>query len=163
MMNSRLLCVLAVLTLSACSEAKNDNGTQGSAGLTNGPAAKPGFAISAGKLMLPAVSGNPGAAYFTLANTSGKVATISAVSIAGAGKAEIHQTTATTMVKLDSTDIGQGTSLKFEPGKLHVMVFDIEPRVQPQSATEITVIFSDGDKVSGSLGVESAGGMGGMH
>ncbi len=113
--------------------------------------------------MLPAVSGNPGAAYFTLTNRSSKTATISSVAIEGAGKSEMHQTTSTTMVKLDNQDIGQGTSLKFVPGKLHVMVFDINPRLQPQTNTEITVIFSDGDKVSGSLAVESAGSMGGMH
>jgi periplasmic copper chaperone A len=161
---SRLICLLFALSLSACSETKSEGGANAPAAKAgNGPDAKPGFAITQGKLMLPTVAGNPGAAYFTLTNSSSKTATISAVAISGAGKAEVHQTTSTTMVKLDAQDIGHGTSLKFEPGRLHVMVFDIEPRLQPQTTTEITVVFSDGDKVSGSLAVEKAGSMGGMH
>jgi copper(I)-binding protein len=155
---SHLIFALAMLSLAACGKEKQ-------AQAPAGPEAKPGFVVSEGRLVLPAVSGNPGAAYFNLENASGKLAVFAGVAVDGAGKAEIHQTAGTSMMKVDRIEVAPATTLKFEPGNLHVMLFDLAPRVKAGSSAEVTVTFEDGDKVSAPLKVEAAGagGMEGMH
>ena len=51
------------------------------------PDAKPGLTLTDGRLVLPAVKGNPAAAYFRLSNSSAKSAVVAAVDVAGAGNA----------------------------------------------------------------------------
>ena len=55
----------SVLALAACGGAKDED----KAAPTAAPEAKPGIAVSNGKMILPAVSGNPGGVYFTLENS----------------------------------------------------------------------------------------------
>ena len=55
-------------------------------------------------------------------------------------------------------EIGPGASLAFEPGKLHVMVFDLDAKLQAGGETEMTLTFADGDKLSAPLRIEAAGG-----
>ena len=53
--------------------------------------------------------------------------------------------------------------MKFEPGKLHVMVFNPGATLKAGGTTEMTITFADGDKSSAPLKIEAAGGgMGGM-
>jgi copper(I)-binding protein len=150
---------LALLALAACKqEAQRPAPTS--------VEAKPGITLSEGRLTLPAVKGNPGAVYFTIANTnpSGN-ATIAAVAVSGAAKAEIHQSDGATMGKVDALEVGGGSTIKFAPGGLHVMAFDLDGSVKPGGTSELTVTFSDGDKASLPLKAEPAGGAdhGDMH
>lgn len=149
---------LAVLALSACQEAKQTKEEPVAAATSNGPEARPGITVAGGRLVLPAVAGNPAAAYFQVDNSAGANVAIAAVSIDGAEKSEIHQTTADKMIDVDSVDIAPSTSIRFEPGGLHVMAFNLAGQLKAGGTTELTVTFADGDKVSAPLKIEAAGG-----
>ena len=146
---------LAALSLGACQ--KQDAPPEADATTSAAPDAKPGLSLADGRLVLPAVKGNPAAAYFTLANGGKGTVSVAAIAVAGAGKAEIHQTIGGSMSKVDSVAIDPGTSIKFEPGALHVMLFDLDPKLAPGAEAEVTVTFADGDKLSAPLKVEARG------
>ena len=163
MRQSRLIAlplVLALVPLSACQQqdAKQD------AAPASAPEAKPGLQLSEGRLVLPAVKGNPAAAYFKLDNSGSGSTSIAAIAIEGAVKSEVHQTIADTMTAVDRIDVDPGSGLDFKPGELHVMAFDLDPKLVAGGVTEMTITFVDGDKLSAPLKIQSAGqaNMGGM-
>jgi copper(I)-binding protein len=149
----------AVLALGACQQQKSGEEA------AQGPDAKPGLTVSDGVLVLPAVKGNPGAAYFALTNGSQEPTSLAAIHIDGAGKAEMHETRGGTMAPMNWAQVNAGETLKFERGGKHVMVFDLTDRIKPGGTAEMTLTFSGGDKLSTPLRVEAAGGDGmeGMH
>ena len=149
---------IAVLALSACQQPKQSQLEPAAAQSQTAPEARPGIAVAGGRLVLPAIAGNPGAAYFQIDNSAGANVAIAAISINGAEKAEVHQTTADKMIKVDSVEIAPSTSIKFEPGQLHVMVFNLASQLKAGGTTEMTISFADGDKVSAPLKIEAAGG-----
>lgn len=155
-----LVASLSVLTLGACNGAKDETKAEATAA----PEGKPGITLADGKLVLPAVSGNPGAAYFALDNESTGTVSIASIAIEGVGKAEVHQTMGGQMKPIDRIDVEAKTVIKFEPGALHVMAFDVSGNLKPGDTTEMTVTFADGDKVSAPLKLEAmgAGAMEGM-
>jgi periplasmic copper chaperone A len=169
------LAMMALMALAACNQPAKQPAAAASQGAapvaaSKGPASKPGLTLQGGRLVLPAVKGNPGAAYFMIDNASAHPVTLAAVSIAGADKAQMHQSEGDTMTEVDSAEIIPGTSLTFEPGKLHVMVFGIGDKLKPGTTAEMTLTFDDGDKLSTPLKVEAAGAgsgemgsMGAMH
>lgn len=150
---TRLAALAALLALAACQQQP----AQQEAPAAAAPEAKPGMALSAGRLVLPAVKGNPGAAYFTLENTGSGVVSLAAVAIEGAGKAEVHQTMTESMTPVDQLDIDPGSAVDFKPGELHVMAFELDPKLAAGGKTGITLTFADGDKLSGELAIEAAG------
>ncbi len=127
--------------------------------------AKPGIAAKDGRLVLPAVKGNPGAAYFSIFNGTDTEVSIAAVSIRGAGKAQIHRSSGGSMTKLDAVSIKPTWTQRFFPGARHVMAFDLDPKLAPGGKTEMTLTFANGEMVSIPLRIEAAGGMdhGEMH
>lgn len=156
-----ILAPLALgLALSACHKPAKAPEAPASAG----PEAKPGVAVSDGVLVLPAVKGNPAAAYFTVANSDAKAVALAAISVDGAAKAEMHQTSGGSMSPVDRVDIDPNASVAFAPGGLHVMLFDIDPKLTAGASTEMTLTFADGDKVSAKLAIKAPGEapMGGM-
>lgn len=134
----------AVFGLGACSQEKAAD----PAATQAAPDAKPGISVTGATVVMPAVSGNPAAAYFTLANTDTKGVTLAAVAIDGAGKTEMHQTTGGSMSPVDTVDVAPRASVSFAPGGLHVMAFDLDPKLAPGGTAELTLIFADGDKIS---------------
>ena len=121
---------------------------------------KPGVTLSDGQLRLPAVKGNPGAAYFTVANAaSDSTVTISSVAIAGAGKTEMHETRAGAMSPVDRVEVGPGSTVKFAPGGLHVMAFELDPALAVGGTTTLAVTFADGTKAALPLKLVTAGAM----
>lgn len=126
------------------------------------PDAKPGLAAANGTLVLPAVSGNPAAAYFALTNGSDKAATIAAVDVAGAGMAMPHETKDvgghSQMGHLADPTVKPGETLVFAPGGKHVMVMDPPAGLKPGATVEMTLTFADGDKLSAPLAVQAPGG-----
>jgi copper(I)-binding protein len=158
------IALAPALALSACDKPQPDKVEASST-----PDAKPGISVTDGRLILPAVKGNPAAAYFTLANTSSGKATLAAVAVDGADSAEMHQTQGDQMIKVDRIEADPGTSLEFKPGGLHVMVFGLKSPPAPGAKIEMTLTFADGDKLSAPLTVAAAGAgddmghMGGMH
>lgn len=143
---------LAVLALAACKQ-------EAAAPAPTSVEARPGVTLSEGRLTLPAVKGNPGAAYFTIANTnaSGNTA-LASVAVKGATKAEMHQTQDGAMNMVDVLELAGGSTLKFEPGGLHVMVFGLDGTQSVGGTGELTVTFADGAKAKLPLKIEPAGG-----
>ena len=151
-----LVVLAATVTLAGCKAADHP-----AAAASSAPEDKSGVSVTGARLVLPAVPGNPGAAYFALGNESDGTVAIVSVAITGAGKTEIH-TAGMNMV--DRAEAEPHTTLTFEPGKLHVMVYDVNAALKAGSGTELTVTFADGGKVSVPAKVEGAGAaaMGGM-
>ncbi|WP_298197801.1 copper chaperone PCu(A)C [Novosphingobium sp.] len=162
---SRFAPLLLLAALTACGGGKGPaTDPSGAAGTTAAadPAAKPGLALTGGRLVLPAVKGNPAAVYFTLVNGSDKPATLAAVDVAGAGMAMLHETTQadghSTMAELKDPVIAPGASLELAPGGKHVMLDGVPADWKPGATAELTLVFADGDKLSAPLKVEAPGG-----
>lgn len=120
--------------------------------------AQSGLVASGGRLVLPVIAGRPGAAYFTVRNGTSEAIALANVDVAGAGKAEMHRTDGNTMAATDKVEIMPDGALEFAPGGLHVMVFDIDPKLKAGSSGEMTLTFSNGSKVAIPLDVEAMGG-----
>lgn len=119
--------------------------------------------VAGGRLVLPAVSGNPGAAYFTLANGTKDPASLAAVSVAGATKAEMHETSGGSMTPITVLNLGPGATVAFEPGGKHVMLFGISKSLKAGDTAKVTLNFSGGKEAVGDLKVEAAGGAEHQH
>ncbi len=148
-----LFLAVSLAALSACGQqpAKDE-------AASTAPEAKPGLTLSEGTLVLPAVKGNPAAGYFTLINTGDKAVTLAAVSVTGAARAEMHETTGESMAPLATLEIKPGETVKFERGGKHVMAFELDPALTAGGTTELTLTFADGDKLSAPLKLEAPGG-----
>ena len=158
---SLLLPIALAGALSACGSPGPDE-AQPSQAASSAPETKPGLALTGGRLILPAVSGNPAAAYFTLANGSDRPVTIAAVDVAGAGMAMLHETQDmaghSEMHELAGPQVAPGASVAFAPGGKHVMIAGVPATWKPGGTAEITLTFADGDKLSAPLRIEPAGG-----
>lgn len=152
----RHVVILSALVLAGCQQNTTPEAEKTAASATEAaPEAKPGITVSGGLLVLPAVKGNPGAAYFDLANGGAAASTVAAVSIDGAGKAEMHETSGGSMAPVADLAVKPGETVKFVRGGKHVMVFDIADRVKPGGTAEMTITFAGGDKISAPLKVQS--------
>ena len=154
---ARAVIAIAACALAACQE-------QASAPVPSeaSPDAKPGISVSGGRLVLPVIRGNPGAAYFVLENRGGATVRLAAVAIDGAAKAQMHQLAGGSMIRVDEVEILSGASMKFEPGALHAMVFDLDDRLRPGGETEMTLTFAGGDKISAPVKLQAAGAAAGL-
>ncbi|MEO6040546.1 MAG: copper chaperone PCu(A)C [Croceibacterium sp.] len=126
-----------------------------------GPQAPAGVTVSNGRLALPAVKGNPGAVYFDLANAGPKAVMVRNANVEGAQSAMIH-TMATWNGKPDMQELMQqsvkaGETLKFEPGKLHVMAMNLADTLKAGGTTNVTLHFATGDAVTFPAKVMAAG------
>ena len=155
-----LAVILTALALSGCKPADQPEVQATSAA----PETKPRVSAANARVVLPAVPGNPGAAYFTLDNQSTVVVSVASVTVDGAGKSEIHTGLNGKMSPVTRADAEPRTQLNFEPGKLHVMLFDLG-NLKAGGETELTMTFSDGDKLSIPAKVQAMGdsAMGGMQ
>ena len=153
-----LIALLAAASLSACKQRETTP-----APAKAQPAAMSGIVAGGGRLVLPAVKGNPGAAYVLLDNRSGATVAVASVAIDQAAKAEIHQTAGGTMAPVGRLEVAPGTKAEFKPGGLHIMAFGLDPNLQPGGKAELTVTFADGENLKVPLTVEPPGGaMAGM-
>lgn len=150
----------AALALAACHKAEKpaaaDSSAAPSASATAAQASN-GLKLEGGRLVLPVLKGSPGAAYFMLDNSRGATAVLAAIAIEGAGKADMHASADDKMTTVDRVEIAPGTSITFEPGKLHVMVFDLQEKLKAGGTTQMTLTFADGDKLTAPLKIEAAG------
>lgn len=162
MVRARLILAPALLGLSALSLGACQQQPAETAEATAAPEAKPGLAVTDGRLILPVVGGNPAGIYFTLTNTGDKPGTLAAVSIDGAAQAEMHETKGGTMSPVPQIEVPAGGTVKFEPGALHVMAFHLDAKLVAGGTAEMTLTFADGDKLSAPLKIESRTGGDGM-
>lgn len=148
--------VLAVMALGGCGQSAKPEGEQ-AAEPASAPDAKPGLSLTGARLVLPAVSGNPAAAYFTLTNGGDAPVTVAGVHIEGAESTEIHQTSSGSMNLLESPEVPAKGALQFVPGGNHVMVFGLGEGLVANTTSEVTVTFGDGDKISAPIRIEAPG------
>ena len=150
-------------TLTACSGKSPETAQTATAEPTTvaAPETKPGLSLSNGRLVLPAVSGNPAAAYFTLTNNSPMPVTVAAVDVAGSMMVMLHETKAegghSTMADLAPPVLKPGESVAFAPGGKHVMIHDVPAEWKPGGTAELTLTFADGDKLSAPLAIQAPG------
>lgn len=145
--------ILGLALLAGCKQADTQD-TAPAASETASDAAG-GMELREAELVLPAVKGNPGAAYLTIANPSGGTRVISSIAIKGVGRTEVHQTAGTTMNKVDQVEIAPATTLSFDPGELHIMAFDVSAALAAGSTTEVTINFISGEKLTAPMKVIS--------
>jgi copper(I)-binding protein len=155
-----LPAALALLALGACHSQPAPAPENSQA--AQSPIGQGDVTVSAARLVLPAVPGNPAAAYFTLANPTGKPATLTGIAIDGAGKAEMHVTKGGAMEALPQLALATGQTTQFAPGGQHVMVFDLAPKLTAGAKTTITLTFADGHQVSAQAQIEGPGGSAAM-
>lgn len=152
------VCSLAMAgALAACGQAEQQPKQAEPATSPASPDAKPGLSLSAAKIVLPVVPGNPAAAYFTLTNGGDKPVGVAGVHIEGAESTELHQTGEDGMMTLEDPVVPSKGSLKFEPGGSHVMVFGLDDTLVAAKTSEVTVTFRDGDKISAPIWIEAPG------
>lgn len=115
---------------------------------------------------LPAVSGRPGAAYFTL-HGGAAADTLVAVSAPFAARAEMHETMADhamsgampmmTMAPIDKVPVPAGGDVTFAPGGRHVMLFGVAPGTRAGDSAPITLSFASGRKIEATAKIVGAG------
>jgi copper(I)-binding protein len=149
---------LTLLAVAGCHQRSTPDEAAQGASVAAAPEAKPGISVSDGVLVLPAVKGNPGAAYFVVKNAGASPTTLAAVHVEGAGKAEMHETSGGAMRPLEDVAVPAGGGVTFAQGGKHVMLFDLDPKLAAGSTTEMTLVFAGGDKASAPLRIEAMGG-----
>jgi len=111
---------------------------------------------------LPAVAGQPAAAYFTI--QGGRSAkTLVRMESALATRTEMHRNMPgmagmTSMAPLDHVDLPAGGTVQFKPGGNHAMLFGLDPQVKPGTAVPIRFGFSDGTTAEAEAKTVPAGG-----
>lgn len=111
-----------------------------------------GVKVDGAWIRLPAVAGQPGAAYFTL-HGGREAETLVSVSTRAADRAEIHESTKDSngvvkMAPLASVDLPVGAQVKFVPGGRHVMLFGMVPNVHAGEKVPLTLRFASGHAVT---------------
>jgi copper(I)-binding protein len=97
---------------------------------------------------LPAVAGQPAAAYFTL-HGGHSDQTLIRIESALAARTEMHQSMAgmqgmTTMAPLAKVDVPARGTVQFKPGGNHAMLIGLDPAVKPGTAVPLRFGFADG-------------------
>ncbi len=125
------------------------------------PVPESNVAAHDGRLVLPAVPGNPGAAYFDIANPTATPITITSVAISSSASASMHQTAGGTMLPLASVVVPAKETITFAPGGRHVMVFGLSPSLKPGDRADIAITCKGVNgtvQLDTTLKVEPAGG-----
>lgn len=111
---------------------------------------------------LPAVSGRPGAAYFTMHGGKDDAALIAAATPI-ATRAELHHSMKMrggmeTMKPIARVALPAGTTVAFEPGARHVMLFDVDPKAKAGDTTRLSLSFAGGRTLEVPAKLVAAGG-----
>ncbi|MBW4331858.1 copper chaperone PCu(A)C [Stakelama sp. CBK3Z-3] len=113
-------------------------------------------------IRLSAIAGRPAAEYFDLDGGRRDDALVAARTPAAA-RAELHESMKTrdgammTMKKLDRVPLPAGGHVAFAPGGRHVMLFDVNPKLQPGDTVPFTLTLASGATVSAQANVVAAG------
>ena len=113
------------------------------------------------RLVLPAVGGNPAALYFDVSNPGTSEQAITSVAVEGAGRAELHSAMdmggKMTMESVERIAVPAGGGTSLQPGGLHVMAFDLDPALQADGSTEITLTLENGETFTAPVTILGAG------
>ncbi|WP_230293516.1 copper chaperone PCu(A)C [Croceicoccus sp. Ery5] len=139
----------AALPLAACGDSTPSDDT------AQQDAAAPsqlGMVLDNAAIRLPAVSGRPAGAYFTLQSLRDEPVRIAGVDVTGAGEAELHETKVvdgvSMMAAAGTIVLEPRETVQFAPGGFHVMLFDIDPALVAGGTTDLTLTLENGDKIS---------------
>ena len=120
-----------------------------------------GISVTDARLVLPAVSGNPGAVYFTVQNDSDSQKMIRTAAVEGASSAVIHQmgtwNNQPSMDEVMQIGVPAAGTLEFSPGGLHVMAMELDETLAAGGTTEVTLNFVGGKEISFPAEVLAAG------
>jgi copper(I)-binding protein len=120
-----------------------------------------GVSVTDGRLVLPAVEGNPGAVYFTVQNDSDGQHMIRTVDVEGASSAVIHQmgtwNNQPSMDEVMQIGVPANGTLEFKPGDLHVMAMELDETLAAGGTTEVTLHFMRGEKATFPAEILAAG------
>lgn len=109
---------------------------------------------------LPAVSGRPGAAYFTVKGGA-QATNLVAVSSPAAIRAELHEMKheggMMTMAPVKDVPVPAGGTVEFKPGGKHVMLHDLSPSVRAGGTIPLRLSFADGKTIELNAAVRAAG------
>jgi periplasmic copper chaperone A len=122
-------------------------------------------AVSVSDCWIRLLPGNlPSGAYFKAANSGDQAADLVGVESEAFGMAMLHQTqsagSTSTMAMVDKAPLPAHGTLTFAPGGYHVMLEQPKTTLKVGTQTPLTFSFSDGEKVTASCAVKSAGTMG---
>jgi periplasmic copper chaperone A len=103
---------------------------------------------------------NPSAAYFTIKGGPQDVSLIG-VSTEVAIRTEMHETMSgggmASMKPITNVPVPAGSEVKFEPGGKHVMLWSINPGLQPPKRITLTFAFSNGERIQADAPLVAAG------
>ena len=116
-----------------------------------------GVTVSNARLALPPVKGNPGAVYFDITNAGSTDIAFRSADVEGAQSAMMHATNGGTMADLMLQPVKAGETVKFAPGGLHVMAMGLADTLKAGGKTNVTLHFSNGDKLTFPAEVLAAG------
>ncbi len=118
------------------------------------------LSVSEALIRLPAVPGNPSAAYFTVQGGA-KSDRLMSVTSPAVIRGELHDTVMKndmmTMSTLDAgVEIPAGGKVVFAPRGKHVMLYDMEPKAALASSITLTFTFASGAKLEAPANVRKA-------
>lgn len=146
-------CLLPLI--SACSQGSESSDKAETA------VTAPGLTVSNARVVLAPVAGNPAAVYFDLAYKGAPGVSLTEVEVEGAGMTMIHDYAESAgkmrMTMADSVPLAEGAPVTFAPGGLHVMAMDPETGLKAGGTAKVTLILSDGSKVTVDAPVRAAG------
>jgi copper(I)-binding protein len=124
-----------------------------------GETAKPG--VTDAQVNLPAVTGRPGVAYFTLKGGPREMRLMSVTS-PSVVKIEMHDMVMKDdMMSMPSLDGGvavpAGGEVKFAPMGKHAMLFDVNPRLKVGDTMKLSFTYADGLKIDAEAKVRAPG------
>jgi copper(I)-binding protein len=133
-----VLAVSLVLALAACSPGS-------SASSAVGPTVTGAWARAA-------AAGGGSAAYFTLANPSGRADALLSASSPAAALASVHQTSVdgagtAAMKPVDRVEILAGDTVEFKPGSYHLMLMGLSKDLTAGGTVELDLVFEHAGKV----------------
>lgn len=103
----------------------------------------------------------PSAAYFSI-ETGNAPVTLRGIECPAAVRAEMHmmahENGMMVMKPVSSVDIPADSTMKFEPGGRHVMLWSLNPQVVATGKVPMTLIFSNGDRIVVEALVQKPGG-----
>jgi periplasmic copper chaperone A len=127
----------------------------------NGCAPDPVLNVRDAWVRLPATPGNPGAAYFYV--TGGpKTDRLMSVSSPVVIRTELHESMAQggmmTMRPIEGgVEVPAGGFVEFKPGGKHVMMYNINPGIQPPRTVQMIFTFASGARITADAQVKLAG------
>ena len=118
--------------------------------------------VTNGRIVLPAVKGNPAALYFDIVNNGSEYLMLRKVQVQGGKGAKMHDTVeqggVTGMAPIGGINVAAGEPVSLKPGGKHVMINELDPGLQAGGTTPVALTFVGGDQYQFDAKIEAPGG-----